>query len=791
MSGYFSPNVGELLRKHRIHSGLSQEALAEVSGVSVRTISDLERGQRSSAHLATIRLLSASLGLAPNEHRQLLDVAYRDARRETPGIRGAVSAEKTATLPIPTTPFVGRATELDTLLTALSARTGKIVTVTGAGGVGKTRLAVEAASRVAHTYADGVCFVGLATIAEAGRVPDAIVLALGLAPQARQSDEFLKTWLNDREFLLLLDNLEHLLQAGPFISQLNAACPRLTILTTSRVRLRLSSEQEIPLSSLPLAGTNDPVDVLIANDANRLFADRVRLFDPNFTLSHENAVAVTEICRQLDGIPLAIELAASRLRVLSLPALLNRLDRRLPVLTGGDLDLHPRQQSLRSTIAWSYDLLAPDAKQFLRWSAVFAGGLSLDSVEALGFALHSTVDRTLELVTNVLDSGLFQKSDGPNHSPRFSLLQTVREFCLEQLEAEGELETARQFHAEYFLELVRRDFQPFYEVILPEWVVRIEAEYPNVVQAFDVLCHPETAEQAVSFAGPMALYWWRRGPLSDGQPRIARAIELAPEEPSIEKTQLLYGGAALLEFSPGNYDPYEIAWAGIEAARQVGSATELAASLTTLACVQEYNEAFDQARPTFEDALRVWESLENTMMQSRCLTLLGGIEFASENFEKAQEMEERAVRIALEIDDPCCSAGPLWYQGMIAVSQGRLEFAAAKYRDSLEVSMRNVCALYVFKATAGLAGVAAQLGMFDSAARMLGATDALLSTLGAELMPFDRPGYQRALEACLRHFRPEDLDALRAIGGNLSDDEVLAESRAIASGAKTASMPVP
>jgi transcriptional regulator with XRE-family HTH domain len=332
------PSIGQQLRRFRLAAGLSQEALTEASGVSVRTISDLERGQRASAHLETIRLLATALDLTDDQRRRLIELAH-----PATGMAGSVPTSimpgpGTAPLPVPTTPIVGRARELDELATLLETHSGSIVTLTGPGGVGKTRLAIEVAHRLAPVFVDGAVFVNLAVVTDATRVPDAIANALGLTLQSESISDRLTKFLADRKLLLLLDNFEQLIDASPFVSQLATVCPNLAILITSRVRLRLSNEREYVLAPLSVANAGDPLDRLKSNEANLLFAERAKRVDQQFALSGENAVAVTEICCRLDGLPLAIELAASRLRILPVPVLLERLDRPLPLLTGGDRD---------------------------------------------------------------------------------------------------------------------------------------------------------------------------------------------------------------------------------------------------------------------------------------------------------------------------------------------------------------------------------------------------------------------------------------------------------------------
>ncbi|MEZ4529999.1 MAG: helix-turn-helix domain-containing protein [Thermomicrobiales bacterium] len=782
--------LGEFLLSYRVRAGLSQEALAEASGVSARTISDLERGQRPGAHLETVRMLASALDLAPEEQLQLLEAARPSTRRSHPSAAPipprASDFPWADTLPRPTTSLVGRMQELDALASLVTARTGEIVTIIGTGGVGKTRLAVELAHRVAPAFPDGAAFVGLATVPQAELVPDAIARALG-APSIFR----LTALLASRELLLVLDNMEHVLDAAPFVAELNVACPQLTILATSRVRLRLSAERIVPLAPLPLAEQNAPLSQARDSDANKLFVERARLSNPEVDFSEQNAAAISEICRRLDGIPLAIELAASRMRVLTAPTLLQRLEHRLPVLTEGGRDLQLRQQSMRDAIAWSYELLSPDAQHFLRWASVFVGGISLTSADAICAALGFGQDATLEMVTTLFDGGMIYRIAAGDSSSRFQFFETIREFGLDQLAANDELDTAHRFHAEHFLALaLQADELPF-GLPPPGWVEQIDRERANIVQAFDYLCQPATAEQAVRFGVQMAWYWRNRGPMAEGQTRIARAIELAPEQPMIETAYLLFGAVYLIGPSSGYPEAARLAQATIDIAEQVGTTADKALALQSLAYVEEHYEHFDRAKALHEELLHIWESLDNTIMQALCLMLLGGLEYADGNLDRAQAMEERAVELFLQLGDVRNAAAATWYQGMFAYARNQLDVAAEKFDTSLRLWLEDDSERIWFKAFVGLADVASAIGLVEPAARLLGATEALLRVLGGELMPFDKPFAARAESACLRALEPGAFAALKEEGTVLTPDESLAESAAILAAARAFSQSAP
>ncbi len=784
MSASNSPLLGELLRTRRIGAGLSQEALSESSTVSVRTISDLERGQRASAHLTTIRLLAEALGLSDNQRQDLLVLAQPGPSTGNEAPHPSLALRRSTppwapSLPTPGTPFIGRRQTLDALATILTTASRGVVTVTGTGGVGKTRIAVEAGYRLAQTLEDGVAFVDLALVTEAARVPDAIAEVLGLTMQSESTSEQLASFLSSRELLLILDNFEHLLDAAPFVAQLDTACPKLAILVTSRVRLRLSNEREFVLSPLPLANVTDSLERLQANEANVLFAERARRCDPNFTLSDQNAVAVTEICHRLDGLPLAIELAASRLRVLPVPALLERLDRRLPLLTGGDRDRPAHQQSMRATIGWSYDLLPPNGQRFLRWMSVFVGGLSLESAEALGQATGLDPIESLEVVTNLVETGLVIPSRSTGENTRFYLLETIREFGLEQLVRTSELEAARRFHAEHFLEFASKDAPRPDELVRDAWIGRIMPEYSNLVPAFDAICSPETATQSARFAAALAPYWDYRGPIAEAAPRLKRALAIAPEG-SIDTLHAFCWTSFVLGTSSDYDGALNLANRSLEMAHAIGTPSDQAAALQALATVFEYHEEFDRARELLEQAMELWEAAKNTVLHAVCLMLHVGLEYARGDLSRAMGEAERARQVFQDEGEIGWTAGVIWYQGMIAIAQGELALGATFYGESLRAGIQSESPPLWFKPLVGLADVGAAVGSFAEASRLLGATDELLALTGAELMPFDRPGYERAGAACRTVLGSEHFGELVAEGRLLIPEEWLGLSNAIA-----------
>ena len=577
----------------------------------------------------------------------------------------------------------------------------------------------------------------------------------------------------------MLDNAEHLIESAPFVAALAAAAPRVQIVVTSRVRLRVSTEHEVIVQPLDVADPQAPLEQLRASGAIQLFGERALAADRGFALSEETAPLVAELCLRLDGLPLAIELAASRLRMLSIGALLDRLDRRLPLLTGGYRDLPQRQQSMRNTIAWSYDLLQESEQRLLRWLSVFAGGCSLSAAEALGRELGLTESETLEAVSTLVDNALVQRSPELEGELRFQLFETMREFALEQLESTQELDDARFFHATHFLAFAELGAAQLDEPINAPWVMAIFAERHNLVPAFDVLCRPGTAELALRFAAAMGPYWWLRGPFTEGSPRLLRAIALAPAEPSVVEMHARYWACFLLADALDLSTALDMAHAGRARAEQIGSAREHALALHALAWVEEHCEHWDAVRTLLNEELPQWIALDNAFMQAGCLSLLGGIEYADGNLAAAERCEQRAGALFEDIGQPRWAAATYWYQGMIAAAAGRPERAVEQYDRCLRIWLHEEDSLRRFKPLVGLADVAASVGEFERAARLTGASDELRRTVGVALMPTDTSAYERATAAARAALGEERYIALTEAGARLSPADWLAESSAI------------
>jgi predicted ATPase len=496
---------GDLLKQHRLAAGLTHEALAERAALSARAISDLERGVSLRPRRDTVDLLSQALQLAPADRAAFVAAARGTAPEFTRTSWGHGS------VPVHLTSFVGRQDELRAARDLLRRRGARLVTLTGPGGAGKSRLAVQVASELTSELQDGARHVELAPVAAADDVVPAVARALGAArPDGSARLAEIVDAVQDKELLLVVDNFEHLLGAAPVISELLRSCPRLVVLATSRASLQLSGEHELAVSPLAVPPRDQTVsaDEIAQYPSVRLFVDRATYVNPGFALTTDNAPAVAAICARLDGLPLALELAAARTKMLAPQALLARLDgvasgSALRLLTRGTRDVPPHQRTLRATMVWSYELLTPAEQCLLRRLAIFAGGCTIAAAEAIcdegarGEGRATSGDRTyspfvphpsiLERLGSLLDKSLLYLAEGPDGEQRFMLLETVREFGLEQLRASGELEAVAREHAQYYLDLAKA-FGPllFAE---PAKSRRSVAEYHNIHEALRWLFH--------------------------------------------------------------------------------------------------------------------------------------------------------------------------------------------------------------------------------------------------------------------------------------------------------------
>jgi predicted ATPase/DNA-binding XRE family transcriptional regulator len=520
-----APAFGELLRHHRRARDLTQEALAERAGVSVRAVSDLERGARSHPYRETAILLAEALGLAGSERSALLTAA----RRPLPPAGPIAPVGPGARLPRPLTRLIGRGEEQREIAGLVRDDRVRLVTLTGPGGVGKTRLAVTAAAGLGDAFRDGVVFVDLAPLSDPALAVSAVADALGLTDAGAISRvETVRRRLASRQMLLVLDNFEHLLAAAPLLTDLLQAAPKVQMLVTSRATLRLHGEREYPVSPLPTPDATDPVspEDLAGWEAVQLFAERAGEAHPGFQLTPENASAIAAICARLDGLPLAIELAAARVKLMTPANLLDRLDRRFPLLTAGMRDAPPRQRTLQAAIAWSYDLLTPEQQTLLCALSVFVGGWSLEGAEDIGARLGAP--DPLDALAALVEHNLVVQ-DATNVAARYRLLETIRELAHDRLVTAGEEERTRRAHLAYLVQLARENDLERLDARVGERLARLQREDANLHAgiAWAIETDPESALILLTTLGP---YWFLADRIGTFRDLYQRALVVAPDD---------------------------------------------------------------------------------------------------------------------------------------------------------------------------------------------------------------------------------------------------------------------
>jgi predicted ATPase/transcriptional regulator with XRE-family HTH domain/Tfp pilus assembly protein PilF len=874
------PPFGQLLKRHRIAAGLTQEALAERARLAARTISDLERGLRPFPYRDTITKLARALQLSEAEAAQLQAAAQRhgaprlppadaapaahaggadapvgDHQRMGPGSALALarqlgepvepSAEMappsagqlrvvpfprvaTDNLPTPPTPLIGRDQEVEAVCALLRAPAVRLLTVTGTAGVGKTRLALAVAAELVDEVADGVWFVRLSRLADPGLVLSTIAQTLGVTDQSgRPLLATLCASLRDKRLLLVLDNFEHVLGAASEVSALLSATTGLQIVVTSRTPLRLRGERAYPLDPLP---TPDPArlpprDELTRYAAVALFVARACDVQPSFALIAANAPTIAAICARLEGLPLAIELAAARVRLLPPEALLARLSSQLKLLTGGARDAEERQRTMRATLAWSEALLTAEEQTLFQRLAVFAGGATLEAAEAVCAAPAGVEPLGLEVLEGLgrlVDHSLVQRrieeaerregsasGDGVagGSEPHIGMLHVIREYALERLEASDggrEAEALRQAHAAYFLALAERA-EP--ELRGPEaaiWLERLEREHDNLRAA---LGWAQTrgdrgVETGLRLVGALGWFWWARGHLREGRAWAegllaqdvgqrpgseaeAQAEEVAGiadtahtgagAEAAIRARALLAGGHLVVSLGE-----HATAQTWLEQAAALGRATgdrhTTARALNSLGLLAGQLGDSERAAARFAESLALNRALENRRGVAVALNNLGDVAVYQGDLERATVAFTEALALAREMGDRDHTAMCLQNLGTVARKRGEVAQAEALQREALALFQALGEPHHCAEALEYLGSTAGAAGQGERAARLLGAAAAVRQTLGTPLPAFERAEMDEAVAVARADLGEPRWEAAFAAGQALALEQAIAEA---------------
>ena len=666
-----------------------------------------------------------------------------DSSREPPLSK---LSRKLIDLPTPRTSLIGRDQETQRAAELLLRRDVRLLSLTGAGGAGKTRLAIAVASAIAPKFPGGVQFVGLASITRPELVATAIAKALDIqeAPNRTVSELVCEHLQHPDPFLLVLDNFEQVLGAAPVVGEMLAACPNLKVLVTSRACLRLYGEQECPVAPLE------------QNSAIQLFVQRATAVRPNFVVTPENAPAIREICARLDGLPLAIELAAARTKLLSPSAILERLQSRLQLLTGGALDLPERQQTLRNTIDWSHELLNEGEQRLFRRFAVFIGGGTLEAAEAV---CNTGRDLGLDLfdgLSSLVDKNLIQRVDRREAESRFTMLETIREYALERLAACGEESATRRAHAAYCLVLAEEGNPELGPAERSAWLARCDLEIDNYRSALDWLSQTRDVDWTLRLAIALFRFWDMREHLAEGRTRLESVLELANTSHRKERAKIcIFLGA--LSTTQGDFAAAEsFLQQSLSLYEAQNDPSGIAASLNALGVNARDHGDYESARQYLEKSLGRWRKLSDPLSTARCLHNLANVLKVQGNYDESQSLLDEAIANFEEWGDRSGAAWSINQQGDIARERGDFTSARAFYQRALKAFRAIGDRWGTARSLADLGSIYCEQKNFDAAETAYRGALGIFSDLG------HRRGMARVFEgtACLAAARGQAKRAL-------------------------------
>ncbi|MDQ3493388.1 MAG: LuxR C-terminal-related transcriptional regulator [Chloroflexota bacterium] len=681
-------------------------------------------------------------------------------------------------LPASVTTFVGREREVRKVAAILSSPHVRLVTLTGPGGVGKTRLSLELADGIADQFTDGVAFVDLAPVATPKLVGSTVAHALGMREAGdRPIEDRLVDALRDRHLLLVFDNFEPVVAAAPLVSYLLAGCPRLTVLATSREPLRLTAEWVIAVPPLTLPDLARSSAGPVESEAVRLFVDRAQAARADFVLTNANARCVIQIVHRLEGLPLAIELAAARLAHLPPVTLLQRLDRRLPLLTGGARDLPERQRTLRDAIAWSYDLTTPEEQRLFRRLAIFTGGCTLEAAEAVATTDGNPGTGVLDVLASLVSKSLVRQEEDVDGGPRFTMLETVREFGWEQLAATGEEQSSRDRHAAYFVDLVERADPAIWGGPNHEyWLDRLEAELANLRAALAWLEDTGDGLAFLGLAASLGGFWHYRSHRVEGRVWLTRALAASHGTVSASRAMALIK-LGMLERVMGGAQAVDLSRQGLAMRRQLGDKRGIGRGLMNLGNALRDHGIYAEAVTVLEEAAAVLGPVGDIGGLATVRMYLGMVALEQGDPLRAHALLTDALALHQQDGFAYGVASTLLALGRIEADRGNVAGAANCHAESLDLWIDVRSQEGLVDAVAATATLAMTCERPETGARLLGAASAMADALGYVAPPSARERAAGAAEARAALGQPAFDEALEA-GRALSPGEAAAEALA-------------
>ena len=677
------------------------------------------------------RTMVDELGIEPGESLRRLErsILAHDPSLNAPQA-GATSPRR---VPTPPTPLLGRERELAALADLVRNEDTRLVTLTGTGGIGKTRLALELVRRLAPEFHNGSAVATIATLRDPALVTRAILEALEIPEVGRDPEEELIRVLKDSELLLLVDNFEQVLPAARNIARLLEAAPALKLIVTSRAPLHVAAEREFPVP--PLA----------EDEAAELFIARAQAANPDFALSEQNAAAVAELCARLDGLPLAIELAAARTKLLPPTALLSRLGNRLELLTGGRRDAPQHQQTLRMTLDWSYDLLDPAAQRLFARLGVFAGGCTLPSAEAVCDGDGSVLEGLAALV----DESLVAQRETVAGEPRFSMLEIVREYALERLSTSGEGEETRRRHLEHFVVFAEQAEPELIGANQIEWLDRVDHEHDNLRAALAYALETADSSSALRLVVGVRRFWHIHGYLAEGRQVLESALAITPVAPSEDRANAL-NMIGILAGEQGDFDAARVKFqAALADARAVEATRSISSALVNLGNMAFYGGDLDAARDLYKESIEHFASLGDLRGQALAKENVGLMALTADDVPEAVTWLTDALELAREVGDDREVAAASRSLAAAMIELGETVQATNLLAESLALARGLGEAHGIAVCLETFAGISATGGDVERAATLFGASDAARASIGAQRQPDQQILYDRWLARTL------------------------------------------